>query len=70
MPTREEIGARLEACRAEKGISTEKAAVGLGISVSSLLKYENGERTPRDEIKIRLADFYNKSVQAIFFDLC
>ena len=29
--------------------------------------YEAGERVPRDEIKIKLAKFYNRSVSYIFF---
>lgn len=69
MPTREEVGARLKACRQRTGLSGEKAAADLGISTSALLKYENGERTPRDEIKIRIAEYYKQSVQAIFFDI-
>ena len=30
--------------------------------------YENGERIPRDDIKIRIANFFGRSVQEIFFD--
>ncbi|QHF59202.1 hypothetical protein Bateq7PJ16_3396 [Bacillus subtilis] len=30
--------------------------------------YETGQRIPRDEIKIKLADYYQKTVQQIFFD--
>ena len=29
--------------------------------------YENGSRIPRDEIKIRIANYYKLSVQCIFF---
>lgn len=29
---------------------------------------KNGQRIPKDEIKIRLANYYKKSVQEIFFD--
>lgn len=39
-----------------------------GISPSTLSMYENGERVPRDEVKIRLAKFYSVSVESIFFD--
>lgn len=69
MPTKAEVGARLKSCRNKTGVSSEKAAFDLGISTSALLKYENGERTPRDEIKIRIAEYYKQSVQAIFFDI-
>ena len=37
-----------------------------GISPSTLSMYENGERVPRDEVKIRLAKFYSVSVESIF----
>jgi putative transcriptional regulator len=30
--------------------------------------YENGERVPSDQIKIKLASLYGKSVGYIFFD--
>ena len=45
-----------------------EVAKAVGISVSALSMYENGERIPRDEIKKRLADYYGTSVEAIFFD--
>ena len=40
----------------------------LDISPSSLSMYEHGERIPRDDIKMRLAKYYGKSVTDIFFD--
>ena len=38
----------------------------VGVSVSAISMYENGCRVPRDEVKVRLADFYNTTVQALF----
>ena len=35
--------------------------------MSALAMYEAGERVPRDEIKIKLAKIYNRSVNYIFF---
>lgn len=49
-------------------LSREHVAKRVGISVSALQMYENGHRVPRDEIKIRLANFYNRTVQEIFFN--
>lgn len=46
----------------------EEVANAIGVSVSAISMYENGYRIPRDEIKIRLADYYNTTVQALFFD--
>lgn len=48
-------------------ISREEVAIGVGISVSALQMYENGNRVPKDEIKIKIAEYYGKSVQEIFF---
>lgn len=45
----------------------EEVAAALGVSLSALAMYETGERIPRDEIKIALANYYNKSVSDIFF---
>lgn len=47
--------------------SRQEVAEACGISVSALAMYEAGERVPRDEIKIKLAKFYNRSVNYIFF---
>lgn len=46
----------------------EEVARAIGVSVSAMSMYENGERIPRDTIKIRIAEYYNKTVQEIFFD--
>lgn len=48
--------------------SREEVARAVGISVSTLQMYENGQRIPRDNIKIKLANFYGVTVQTIFFD--
>lgn len=47
--------------------SREEVAKSCGISVSALAMYEQGERIPRDDIKIKLASYYNRSVNFIFF---
>ena len=44
-----------------------EVAKAVGISVSALSMYENGERIPRDEIKISLARFYGVSIEILFF---
>ena len=61
-----EIGERLVKLRGTT--PREAVAKDIGISVSAISMYENGERIPRDAIKIKLAEFYGKSVQEIFFD--
>jgi len=62
---REAIAKKLIALRGSR--SREDVANKVGISVSALAMYENGERIPRDDIKIKLANYYNRSVNFIFF---
>lgn len=60
------VAQKLIELRGEK--SREEVAKGVGVSVSAVAMYENGERIPRDAIKIKIAKFYGKTVQEIFFD--
>lgn len=43
-------------------------ANAVGITISALSMYESGNRIPRDEVKIKLAKYYGKSVQELFYD--
>ena len=45
----------------------EEVARAVGISVSAIAMYENGAIIPRDEIKVKLADYYNTTVQELFY---
>lgn len=47
--------------------SQDEIARQIGITKSSWAMYERGERVPRDEIKIKIANFFGKTVQEIFF---
>lgn len=60
------IGNRLIELRNDT--SREKMANDLGISMSALAMYEQGNRIPRDEIKIKIALYFGKTVQEIFFE--
>lgn len=60
------IGNRLTKLRGEK--SQSEVAKAVGISDSALSMYECGERIPRDSVKVKLAEYYGKTVQSIFFD--
>ncbi len=46
----------------------KEVADAVGISQSTYAMYEKGKRIPNDEVKIKLADFFGKTVQEIFFD--
>lgn len=45
----------------------EEVAKACNISKSSYSMYEIGQRVPRDEIKKRLAEYFGKTVNYIFF---
>lgn len=65
MPDAAAIGATLRELRGN--LSRLTVASACGISVSALTMYETGQRVPRDEIKVKLARFYGKAVETIFF---
>lgn len=46
-----------------------EVAAAVGISQSALAAYETGDRVPRDEIKVRLANYYKRSIGFIFFNV-
>lgn len=47
--------------------SREEVAKAIGVSLSAITMYETGARVPRDEIKVKLADYYETTVQALFY---
>ena len=66
MPTSIEVGRRLRKLRG--GENRDDVAAAVGISASALGMYECGQRMPRDEIKISLANYFGTTVQDLFFD--
>jgi transcriptional regulator with XRE-family HTH domain len=61
-PTFEEIGARIRACREEKGLSQSSLAKALGISRPVVTKIEKGGKAI-NSVEIRgIADFLDTSV--------
>ncbi|MBR7082312.1 MAG: helix-turn-helix transcriptional regulator [Oscillospiraceae bacterium] len=59
-------GQRLSDIRGDR--PRDMVASAVGISVSALQMYENGKRMPKDEIKKRLACYYETTVGWLFFD--
>lgn len=60
-----EMGKRL---RESRGIRTQvMTAKELGITQSALHMYEKGERIPRDPVKVKLANYYNRSIEDLFY---
>lgn len=62
---KKEIAQKLRELRGAK--SRGEVAAGVGISPSALSMYETAARIPRDDIKLRIANYYNTTVEAIFF---
>lgn len=58
-------GDKMRTLRGNK--SQEQVAEDLGIPVSTYASYEQGARIPRDSMKRKIADYYNRTVQFIFF---
>ena len=63
---RQAIAARLVQLRGRR--SQSEVARELGISDSALSAYECGERIPRDELKLKMAEYFETSVQHLFFN--
>ena len=59
------VADRLREARGE--IPRNEVCKAVGISLNALMMYETGNRIPRDEIKVKLAKFYGKSVEALFY---
>lgn len=65
MKSKREIGVELLILRGDR--SRTQVADDLDISVSALAMYELGQRCPRDEVKIKLANYYKKTVGSLFY---
>lgn len=65
MVSAERIGKRLRKMRGET--PRREVAKKCKIATTTLSMYENGKRVPRDEIKVRLAAYFKRSVEEIFF---
>lgn len=59
------MAARLKAARGKR--NREEVAAAVGISPSAIGMYEIGARIPRDDVKIRLANYYGVPVQDLFY---
>ncbi|MGG1878829.1 helix-turn-helix transcriptional regulator [Paenibacillus cisolokensis] len=60
-----EVGQKLVELRGER--KAEQVANDLGIPVRTLKSYEQGERTPKDNLKTKIAHYYNVPIEWLFF---
>lgn len=62
---RKEIGILLMQLRGDR--TQREVAMALNISEPAIRHYESGKRIPKDNIKIKIASYYGKKVDEIFF---
>lgn len=56
------LGNRLKELREEKEISQQEFASIMNIGNSTLSQYESDKRTPNDDLKMKIAEFFNVSM--------
>ena len=62
------VAYNLRTQRMRQGLTQNELAQSLGIAVSTISMYENGERVPSDEMKIKLAKCFGTTVGTLFFE--
>ena len=64
---RAEIGKRLRLERVKRFQTQEEVAKAIGISKMAISSYESGDRIPRDDIKVKLAQHFGVAIESLFF---
>ena len=62
------IGKKIEQMRLERNMTQASLAAEIGVTPMAISLYESGGRVPRDEIKMKLCDYFGVTVSALFFD--
>jgi transcriptional regulator with XRE-family HTH domain len=65
MPDRTVVGERLKKLRGSR--TQGEVAEALGVTPMAVSQWENGLRMPSDDMKVKIAQFYKKTVMVIFF---
>lgn len=65
MPDRKKVGVRLRELRGRK--SRTAVATDLGVTPHAIWLWEHGLRMPRDEMKMKVAAYFKKSVAGLFY---
>ena len=60
-------GSRLRELRRERGLTQHEVAEEIGVSDGAYAMYEINERVPRDDVKVRISELFDKPVGYIFF---
>lgn len=67
MPTAKVIGARILELRKERLITQQELAEALGVTRQLVCNYETGDCKPGDEVKKKIAEYFNVSIEDLFF---
>ncbi len=63
-----QVGERIKSLRQERKMSQQEFADAIDVASSTVSMYENGERIPRDQIKLAIANLFGVTVDYLFFD--
>ncbi|MBQ3755124.1 MAG: helix-turn-helix transcriptional regulator [Clostridia bacterium] len=61
-----DLGGKLKELRLNVGLTQEELAAKLGLSRVNYTRYENGKVRPDYETLVKLADFYDVSLDELF----
>ncbi len=65
MPDKTVVGERLKKLRGSR--TQGEVAEALGVTPMAVSQWENGLRMPSDDMKVKIATYFKKTVMAIFF---
>ena len=63
------VGKRIKNLRQEKKMSQQELADAINVACSTVSMYEKGERIPRDQIKLAIANLFGVTVDYLFFEV-
>lgn len=67
MPTKLKIQSKIHVCRAEKRITQQELADAIGVTRATIISIEKGNYNPSLELSFRIALYFGKNIQDIFY---
>lgn len=61
------VGEKIKNLRQEKKMTQQEFAEAINVACSTVSMYEKGERIPRDQIKLAIANLFGVTVDYLFF---
>ncbi len=62
------VGMRLQNLRIRAHETVHQVAAIIGVSASSVMQYETGDKMPSDNVKIQIAKHFDCTVEEIFYE--